>query len=126
MWLMSTSGDDVIEDVLLEAKALWLSKDTVPWGSLYKQLKDAAKQVNDYKDSESVKGKVAVCFTRPYWNAKDSIENADQRELWLREDPPSCEKYDYCAHYWLNDEHMRYCKFESEIYPALLIYCKEL
>lgn len=123
-WWMGTPNCK--QQFIAETKAIWLSKDARDWEPLYKKLKEAEDQVKSYKDNDCPQ-RLVMCFTRPYWKVNEKGENTAQREWWLRQEKPEGAVYDYCAYYWLNDEHLERCCFEGwpNLYPALLIYCKE-
>ena len=122
-WWMGTPKREY--EFIAETKAIGLSKDARDWEPLYDTLKEAEDQVRAYKDAEC-RHRLVMCFTRPYWRVNDKGENIAQRERLLRHKRPEGAVYDYCAYYWLNDEHLER-RFEGwPICPALLIYCKEI
>ena len=123
-WWMGTPNCK--QQFIAETKAIWLSKDARDWKPLTDKLTEAKDQVKSYEDCDCPQ-RLVMCFTRPYWKVNDKGENIAQREWWLHQDKPADDRYDYCAYYWLNDEHLERC-FEGcpNLCPALLIYCKEI
>jgi hypothetical protein len=112
---------------IAETKAIWLAKNPRSWDHLDATLESAREQVSGYKDPDC-EHRLAMCFARPYWQVNGKGENTAERERWLRQEKPDGAAYDYCAYYWLNDEHLERCCIEGwpNLSPALLVYCKEI
>lgn len=108
--------------LLVETKQAELSSDGT-WATVSSLFKEARIQVLNYDlgpDYASVP-RVLIVFVRPYFKRERNW--SEQRELWLADMPGET---DYCAYYWLEQEHQNRCVTDGGYcYPGILACCQE-
>lgn len=134
-WWMGTK-EEPMNEILVEAKQMWLSSDARTWGDLGGILKRAGDQLRGYgsrKRTENFK-KLVVCFVRPHFRAGENVSDVDlgeQFKTWCDEEAYWPEETDYFTCYWLKSVKGRGVKKEGHkepysYYPGLFICCREL